>query len=718
MNYRIVLVLLVSFAFLGVSVDAEQPKPNVILMFTDDLGWQDLKCYDIDEPSPMETPNLDAFAKKGVMFWQAYSPAPTCAPSRCAIMSGNHPARAQKTHVVGGAPPTPHNQKGSRIMDPWYSGRMPEDEFTLALALKQNGYVTGHSGKWHIAIDHHAFPQPTDVGFDYSRSDRGVQTGMKDRLSGFATDAVDDPFRLDENGYPLDQTNQDALTFLRENKDKPFFLYYATWLVHSPIQTRCKALLDKYVDKLGVDPRHTVTRETAGQLNPYYCAMVEMLDYYSGQLFDYLDETDDPRWPGHKLSENTYVIFTSDNGGMEGGPKERYTDNNPLDRGKISAKEGGTRVPLFIVGPGIQPGVQSDVMVNGLDFYPTILALTGSSKPSDKHLDGCDLSQLLLNDPTNPALVKHADGTTRDTMMWHFPHGVALESTIRIGDYKLIRNYDHVNNDGTDELELFQLYQTNGNQQQRVDIEEAKNLAAAMPEKAEAMNQKLTEILTEMNASYPSYNPDYQGDLPGKQNACTVLSHQSQGNEVAFWYQENGAKLARADLIYTLNGGDRDEEWFRKPATILQDKNLVSVKLPPATTHYVINLIDENNFLRSYPDIKKTNQSYSSQALSVTGKPKAGSQSSASIAEKDADNDGRVSQQEYINHFVGGFDRKDKNQDGVLTPSEHAHPSFTIADTDEDQRLTRAEFASIFKRQFDRMDRDKNGFITADEINR
>ena len=87
--------------------DGRPEKPNVVLILTDDLGWQDVKCYDIDEPSPYETPNIDALAKKGVLFWQAYSPSPTCAPSRCAIMSGNHSARAQKTHVVGGAPPAP-----------------------------------------------------------------------------------------------------------------------------------------------------------------------------------------------------------------------------------------------------------------------------------------------------------------------------------------------------------------------------------------------------------------------------------------------------------------------------------------------------------------------------------------------------------------------------------------------------------------------------------
>ena len=211
--------------------DVRPPQPNILLLLTDDLGWQDVGCYDIDEPSPMETPHIDALAKKGVMFWQGYSPAPTCAPSRCAIMSGVHPARAQKTHVVGGAPPAPINQH-FRMMDPWYSGRMPEDELTLAKVLRENGYATGHSGKWHMAIDHNAFPQPGDQGFDWTRSDRGSRTSMKDRLTGFATEGEDDPYRLDENGFPFHQTNEDALTFLREYQNQPFFLYYATWLVH------------------------------------------------------------------------------------------------------------------------------------------------------------------------------------------------------------------------------------------------------------------------------------------------------------------------------------------------------------------------------------------------------------------------------------------------------------------------------------------------------
>ena len=393
--------LLIILLPIAIIAKGRPSKPNVVLILTDDLGWQDVKCYDIDEPSPMETPNIDSLAERGVKFWQAYSPAPTCAPSRCAIMSGNHPARAQKTHVVGGAPPTPNHKFGWTMIAPWYSGRMPENEMTIARVLQQNGYVTGHSGKWHMAIDHKAFPQPEDQGFDWTRSSRGARSGMPNRVEGFASTRVKDPYRLDENGYPYHQTSEDALTFLRENHDKPFFLYYATWLVHTPIHTRSEKLLEKYCKKLGVErPADNQGWTKKGQNNPFYCAMVEELDYYMGKVFNYLNNTEDPRWPGHKLVENTYIIFTSDNGGMEGHPREVITDNYPLDKGKISLMEGGTRVPLIITGPGIKEGIESDVMVNGLDFYPTLLTLTGTPKPDGKNLDGADLKDLLLNNPT------------------------------------------------------------------------------------------------------------------------------------------------------------------------------------------------------------------------------------------------------------------------------------------------------------------------------
>lgn len=604
--------------------DPRPEQPNVILLLTDDLGWQDVKCYDIDEPSPMETPNIDALAKEGVMFWQAYSPAPTCAPTRCAIMSGNHPARAQKTHVLGGMPPSPYNQEQHRMMEPWYSGRMPEGELTLARVLQQNGYATGHCGKWHMAMNHNAYPQPEDQGFDWTRHNLGVTERMRPhRLTGFATSEEGDRFQLDENGVPYHQNSEDAMQFIAEHADQPFFLYYATWLVHTPIHTRSEELLQKYVKKLGVElPENPNEWSGEGQTNPFYCAMVEQLDYYVGRLLTYLDTTEDPRWPGHTLRENTYIIFTSDNGGMERHPGEIITDNFPLARGKISAMEGGTRVPLIIRGPGIAAGVQSDVMVNGLDFYPTILSLTGVQRPQQKHLDGDDLSALLLQDPTDPTLVRDSNGHVRDTMMWHFPNSIALESTIRIGDWKLVRNYDHVNNPRVRELELYRLYETKDGQQHRGDIEEAINLADSLPEKAQQMNAALTEILTEMQASYPYYNPDFKWSLPNKDKVCEVVSYQQQGDQVTFTYRENGAKVVRANLIYTLNAGEKYEEWFREPATVSTDST-VTARLPAGATHYFINLIDENNFLESYPDVMDMREianrkiPYSAVALSV-----------------------------------------------------------------------------------------------------
>lgn len=689
MNFRSIFSLLLATSIFA-SANQRPEKPNIVLILTDDLGWQDLGCYDIDEPSPMETPNLDALAKKGVMFWQAYSPAPTCAPSRCAIMSGNHPARAQKTHVVGGAPPAPRN-KHVRMMDPWYSGRIPEDEQTLAKTLQENGYRTGHSGKWHMAIDHNAFPQPRDVGFDWTRSDRGARKSMKDRLSGFATTAGDDPFRLDKNGFPFHQPNLDAITFMKEQNEKPFFLYYATWLVHSPIHTRSEELLKKYTKRLGVDPAKTPDRNTPGQINPYYCAMVEELDYYLGIVFDYLDQTDDPRWPGHKLSENTYLIFTSDNGGMEGSPGERYTDNAPLSRGKISAMEGGTRVPLIITGPGIPANVKTEVMANGLDFYPTILSMTGTPPPKGKNLDGCDLTALLTGDPSDPTLVKNPDGSPRDTMVWHFPHGVALESTIRRGDFKLVRNYDHFANPSTEPLELFQLYKDG----KRNDIEEAHNLAGTMPELTAELDGLLTRHLTEMDASYPYFNPSSPHLLPHQGKVPTVVSHELTDGTATITFAkpgENVAKIKRVDLIYTTNAGERYEEWFRKKA-ILRDQGKASVSLPAGTTHYYLNIIDENGFLRSYPEVVKSGKSFAGSAISAaTGKPSIATEKkqigkktnvdrNKAFERLDADADGIMTRDEYKSGMTSSsnldqrFDHFDKNSDGKLTREEFVHPA-------------------------------------------
>ncbi|MDA0254613.1 MAG: sulfatase [Planctomycetota bacterium] len=600
--YRSRLVWLVLAIPLSVAAGAhaaDRPaRPNVVLLLVDDLGWQDLKCYDIDEPSPMETPNLDAFATRGVMFWQAYSPAPVCSPSRAAILSGLHPARGEMTSVAGGDPPCPASPHAP-IIAPYNTARMPTARFTLAEALKQEGYATGHSGKWHIARNHYDFPNPFDHGFDVSCHDRGVQVPMKpDRLTGFATHDKDDPFRLDANGFPTDAPQTAALDFLRMNKDRPFFLYYATWLVHAPIVMRSEPLLRKYERKLGVTltEEHATSWTQPGQTNPFYCAMVEQLDYYMGQIFEFLEATPDPRWPGHMLADNTFVIFTSDNGGMEGTSAEIYTDNAPLDRGKISLHEGGTRVPLIIAGPGIPRNVQTQVMANGLDIYPTILSLIGATPPPNKQFDGSDLAPLLTTDPTDPSLVKDAAGKPRDTLFWHFPHS-ENSSAIRVGDHKLFRRY----RDTSWTSAVYRLTDSGSGRPRRADIEERHDLAAESPELRDRLDARLSALIEASGGRRPHGNPNARRPLPHRHEAPTILAHERTGRQLRIGYRRNGADLAAADIIYSPNGG---REWLRLPAEI-RDEATVTAELPPDATHYFINLIDTNNFLVIDPPVDR-----------------------------------------------------------------------------------------------------------------
>jgi arylsulfatase A-like enzyme len=600
---------------------SERPeKPNVILMLVDDLGWQDVICYDVDEPAPYETPNLDKLSQRGVLFTNGYSPAPVCSPSRCAIMSGKHPARTMSTTVASGKPPMPHHPQNSFI-SPWCRGGMDTKNVTIAEALKSNGYKTGHVGKWHIAVNHYSFPQPVDEGFDFSShfhgnpQARGVQNGMPNRLEGFATTKEKDPYRLDENGYPRDHVTEEALRFLSENKKAPMFLYYASWLVHTPIQTRSRQLLEKYCQKLGYEfPQDPKGWTLEGQTNPYYCAMVETLDYYVGKLIGYLEETEDPRWPGHKLIENTYLMFSSDNGGMEGYSNIVFTDNYPLDKGKIHVREGGIRVPFLICGPDIPSGVKSEVVVNGLDFYPTILGWTGTPNSAKQILDGSDLGPLLQTDPTNAAkVVDVRTNKPRESMFWHFPNGYCQQSAHLKDGYKLIYNHPYERQ----RVELYQLYDASG---KRVDWEEAKDISRERPELAKSMKLELLAFLKEMNAGMTNYNPTCtKVKMPGAGKFVSVIDQQRTNRRVRLRYEENGAKLFSAKVIYSLNGDSEDSEWFPLEAKMIpaSGKNPAKVEatLPPKTTHYVYNLVDENNFMVSFPQLNK--QDLAGTALKV-----------------------------------------------------------------------------------------------------
>lgn len=607
------MCLVLNLSIVQLHASTKRPeKPNVILLLTDDFGQQDIGCYDLDNSIPYETPFLDSLSKKGVMFTQAYSPAPTCAPSRSAILSGLHPARTNLTHVSGGILPVPGNFKHSANITPYYKGHSSVSSNGLAKVLKANGYLTGHAGKWHMQDPSSKYAPPQ--GFDYTASNRGATITTPDRSKIFASTEPSNPYQLDANGFPQHDNLDDAIKFLKiaNEQDKPFFLYWCTFLVHAPVHTRSRELLEKYCEKMNVPfPKDAktppITKSEDGQKNPYYGAMVEMLDYYCSQLYKYLLETEDPRWKGHKLYENTYIIFSSDNGGMEGST-ERYTDNFPFQKGKISAMEGGIRVPLFIIGPNIPAGVTSDVLVNGLDFYPTIMSWTKSKVPEGKRFDGLDLSNFLVKNPKDASLIKDKNNKVRDTMLWHFPNASAQESAIRIGDYKLVRNY------GTKpELELFRLYDSQ--KKANLDISEETNLAEKMPEKTAEMNKVLTKILAEMDADEPYLNPNAVQAPATKKNVPSVASHEVKGDAVEFVLKGNGAKIIRADLIYTTSDADPKHPWKRVKRIDLSG-NKASVTLPAKTTYYYLNLIDENNFLVCYPQILDENNMRLTEKLS------------------------------------------------------------------------------------------------------
>jgi len=481
-------------------------KPNIIIFYADDLGWQDVQLNDLDEPCAWDTPNITAFAKDAINFTNGYSPAPTCGPSRAALLSGLHPAKTGVTQVSGGT--IPKASKRSQYISPYYpSGLMPE-HFTIAEALKMNGYKTGHVGKWHVG--HLKIQSSANQGFDFVHESRGAHQGPKktDRLHAFATNDANDKYRLSEEkyfpftkedpkgiSYPTDAVTENALEFIKNNKEEPFFLYLAHWMVHYPIHTKNRKLLDYYCDKLGVELPEVDTEWTKeGQNNPYFGAMVTTLDWSLGRVIELLKKTDDPRNPGKKLYETTYIIFSSDNGGAETRQKETMSDNAPLDKGKKYTEEGGIRVPMLISGPSIPKGKTKDVLINQLDYFPTILNLTNSKIPS-KHstdLDGLDISNVLLN---NEYDVKNKSGEIRGDLWWHYPYGdeVKNQSAIRSGDYKLYKNFN------SGKYVLHRLYKDG----KRADLEEQYDIAAQSPKIVENLSAKLEKYLKDYDAKLP-----------------------------------------------------------------------------------------------------------------------------------------------------------------------------------------------------------------------
>ncbi|MDQ8209462.1 sulfatase [Coraliomargarita sp. SDUM461003] len=583
-------------------------KPNIIIFYVDDLGWQDVEqLNDLGEPCPYETPNLLKLAERGMNFSQGYASAPTCAPSRAAILSGQHPAQTRYTHVTGAS--IPKQGKDNEFQEAFLGAYFDLDHMTLADALKQNGYRTGHYGKWHAGLNASAY------GFESVNQTRGVHRGMKDRTKDFST-PKDRQWPLSKEkyppysedfpdgiSYPYDELTEEALEFIQDNKEEAFFLNLCHWMVHWPMLTRNGELLKYYCKKMGQPfPPKKGNMALPGQQNPYFASMVTTVDWSLGLVMDMLATTDDPRYPGKKLIETTYVFFTSDNGGAEKKGGEILSDNYPLKGGKKRTDEGGVRVPLVIAGPNIPAGTERATMINQLDFFPTILRLTSTDIPAENaaKLSGLDITPVLTGEASE---VYDAEGHPRDSLFWHFPHN-SMRAAIRKGDYKL---YCHFN---TGEYSLYRLYKNGAH----ADLEEQEDLSRN-PEYAsivDALSQELNQKLESSNAELPHRNPNYRNaTLPsasivnlnfnpaGTQANLQLDPDQPKATEAYILYYPDGGKgegHGKKTIDYNQVGDPEIPYRVKVAASIDASGHVVTATVPPVVKRVQFMLIDENNY--------------------------------------------------------------------------------------------------------------------------
>ncbi|MDD7983982.1 sulfatase-like hydrolase/transferase [Lentisphaera marina] len=591
-------------------------KPNIIIFYVDDLGWQDVQLNDIGEPCPYDTPNIVKLAEAGINFPQAYSPAPTCSASRAAIITGLHPAKNGMTHVDLGKVLIP--DKNTKLSSPYLDSHLDIKLLTIADVLKANGYRTGHSGKWHTGLTSASY------GFDFVDQDRGIHRGMDDRTKDFAT-AKDKKYPLSKTkyppfstkkpkgiSYPYDQVTESAIKFMDDNKQDPFFLNLCHWMCHWPVLTRNGELLEYYCDKMGQPfPPKKGDMKIPGQNNPYFGAMVTTVDWSLGRVVKFLEQTDDPRHPGKKLVETTYIFLSSDNGGAEKKAKEIISDNFPLKNGKKYTEEGGIRVTTLISGPGIKGNRVVNDLVNQLDFFPSILTLTKSeiSTKDKNELSGLDLTPVLMGESEK---ILDQDGIERENLFWHFPHnGESMKSAIREGDFKLYKQYQ------TNDYALYRLYK-NGDY---ADIEENINLADD-PEYAsivEKLSKKLDRQLAENNAKGPYLNPKYSQ----KETQPVVIENEtfnSAAGSASLSIKASGTKLQEAYIIYLPKIGSAKvkHRGNSKPVSenvpkigikialeLTPDATSIKAKIPTSVEAYRFMLIDQNNYI-VYSDPKAT----------------------------------------------------------------------------------------------------------------
>lgn len=481
------LVTPVTAAALLASLSCSTPdrvRPNVILFVVDDLGWVDVGVYG---SSFYETPNVDSLALEGARFTQFYAASPVCSPTRASIMTGKHPARLDLTNWIGG------EQQG-RLLQADYVRELRLQEVTIGEVFREAGYATGFIGKWHLGAEPYL---PEHQGFDVNIGGHGAgQPGSyffpyeSERLPWSNVPDLEDGV---EGEYLTDRLTDEAIGFVEANRDGPFLLVLSHYAVHTPLQSKAQ-LESKYREKTEsmsrrTGPQFIIESESATtklrQDHAVYAGMIESTDESLGRLMDTLDEL--------RISENTIILFVSDNGGLStlaGDRRTMPTANIPLRAGKGWLYEGGIRVPFIVKWPDrVEPGATIDQPAVTMDIYPTLLDMTGIGT-TEQYADGVSLARLLRN----------GGGLDRGPMYWHFPHyhgsGNVPSGAIRVGDYKLIEWFE----DGR--LELYDLAK---------DVSESDDLVMILPEKAGELLELLREWRRSLDAKMPRPNPQWEG---------------------------------------------------------------------------------------------------------------------------------------------------------------------------------------------------------------
>lgn len=403
-------LLLVLLTLTTSALAAPAPHPNVVVILVDDLGLTDLSCFGSQF---YETPNVDQLAKDGVKFTQAYSSSTVCSPTRAALLTGKYPARLHLTDWIPG-----YSSPKNKLKSPPWQKFLSPSEITLAQQFKAAGYTTALIGKWHLAPsekDADAY-SPTKYGFNLNIG--GSHIGQPGSFfSPYKIPTLTDG----PNGeFLTDRESTEAVKFIESNQAQPFFLYLAHYAVHQPIAGKAD-VIKKFKEK----DSHLLK-----QTNATYAALISSVDDSVGQIRATLRRL--------KLSNNTIIVFTSDNGGLT-----PVTDNSPARAGKGSAYEGGIRVPFIIYWPNnMTPNSSEETPIQTIDIYPTLIEMAGLSAQTSV-VDGVSLSSLL----------KSHTPLARTDLFWHYPHyhasgGATPHSAIRSGEYRLVHFYE----DDHDEL--------------------------------------------------------------------------------------------------------------------------------------------------------------------------------------------------------------------------------------------------------------------------